>query len=334
MTLHVATPGAAGEWGGSITDNAYIPTLFAKKLEALLYTNTVYDKITNTNFEGQIKSFGDIVKVRIRPSVNVTEYTTEQQVQYREGTEWELETSRDLQIDQGAKWSVGLFDENAAQTDIKNWLSEASADASENTQIYIDNNVLNYLCNPANHDADNKGQFAGKISGDGTTVGVDLGDTGIGEAEPITGGSTGNAHEMLVYMSQVLSEQDVPMQGRWVVLPYWYISRLQLGDLKRADVTNDPTGMIRKGFSGQVAGLDIYESNQIPSTATATYLTEANNYAIPFGVNDACTFAMQVNKSEKLRLQDYFQDVMRGLCVFGRELIFPERAGVAIVTPG
>lgn len=322
-TIRTNYPGTTtAEWGGSITPNAYIPTLFAKNMESLLYTNTVYDKITNTKHEGTVKNQGDIVKIRIRPSVAITAHAVGDAVTYTYGTDWDNVDSRDLVIDQGARWSVGLYDEDATQTDIKNWMSEASADATENMQIHIDKNVLSYMSLAANHAAANKGLTAGAIS-----AGVDLGVT----TDPVTisGGSTGNAHEQIVYMSQVLSEQDVPMQGRWVVLPYWYVSLLQLGDLKRADVTGDNVGMIRKGFQGQVAGMDLYESNQV-SAGVADGLA-AGEYAIPFGVNDATTFALQINKSETLRLQDYFQDVMRGLCIWGREIIFPERTGLCIV---
>ena len=315
-------------WGlgtGVVSDNAMVPVLFAKKMEALLYVNTVYDKITNTNWEGELKNQGDFINVRIRPTVAITAHKIGDAVTYVQGTDWTVNDSRELKVDQGARWSVGLYDEDATQSDIKNWMSEASADATENMQIHLDANVLDYLCDPANHVADNKGLTAGKISS-----GVDLGVT----TDPVvvTGGSSGTAHANLVYMSQILREQDVAPVGNWVVLPYWFVSMLQLGDLKRADVTADSVGMIRKGFSGQVAGLDVYESNQVPDS-TASYLT-TGEFAIPFGVNDACTFALQINKSETLRLQDYFQDVMRGLCIWGRELVFPERAGVMIAKAG
>ena len=43
------------------------------------------------------------------------------------------------------------------------------------------------------------------------------------------------------------------------------------------------------------------------------------------------TFATQLTKTEKLRAESTFGDLMRGLLVYGRQLIYPEALAEAIV---
>lgn len=54
---------------------ANTPIKYSLKLVELLYNETIYTKVTNTNYEGQIKSEGDRVRVRTLGKLTLSPYT-------------------------------------------------------------------------------------------------------------------------------------------------------------------------------------------------------------------------------------------------------------------
>ena len=108
-----------------------------------------------------------------------------------------------------------------------------AADAAERIKIAVDKEVFEYistLAAPAN-----QGATAGAISGS-----VNLGVlAGTGTTLEIT---KDNAIDFIVDINSVLTEANIPTEGRWLILPVWFTALLQKGDLKRADVTGDSTG--------------------------------------------------------------------------------------------
>lgn len=53
---------------------ANTPIKYSLKLVELLYNETIYTKVTNTNYEGQIKSEGDRVRVRTLGKLTLSPY--------------------------------------------------------------------------------------------------------------------------------------------------------------------------------------------------------------------------------------------------------------------
>ena len=49
------------------------------------------------------------------------------------------------------------------------------------------------------------------------------------------------------------------------------------------------------------------------------------------GTSTACSFASQISKTEPLRNQTDFGDIVRGLAVYGRKVVKPEALCTAIV---
>jgi len=54
---------------------ANTPIKYSLKLVELLYNETIYTKITNTNYEGEIRSEGDRVRVRTLGKLTLSDYT-------------------------------------------------------------------------------------------------------------------------------------------------------------------------------------------------------------------------------------------------------------------
>lgn len=178
-------------------------------------------------------------------------------------------------------------------------------DAGERLKIAIDSDVLTYVATAAG--ANNIGASAGAISGD-----VDMGAA----AAPVVL-TVANIIDKIVEANQIMDEADQPDDGRWMVLPAWACAMLKKGDLKRADITGDATGSIRTGLIGTIDRFKIYKSNNLYSVTDGN----ATPFYMPFGTNEAITFASELTKTESLRIPDSFGEYFRGLQVYGRKVI-------------
>jgi hypothetical protein len=70
----------------------------------------------------------------------------------------------------------------------------------------------------------------------------------------------------------------------------------------------------------------------LAATSTGTTLTNAKARRVMVaGTKHATSFAMTVNKTEPLRNQTDFGDIVRGLAVYGRKVVKPEALVVAQV---
>ena len=61
---------------------AFIPTLWSGKLLAKFYQNTMLSEVTNTDYEGELKNQGDTVRIRLAPSISISDYTAGQSLSY------------------------------------------------------------------------------------------------------------------------------------------------------------------------------------------------------------------------------------------------------------
>lgn len=183
-----------------------------------------------------------------------------------------------------------------------------SNDASERLRITTDVDILSYMSTAAA--ATNVGATAGALSAN-INLGI-VGTSGV----PIT---ATNAVDYIVYMNQVLDEANQSSEGRFLVLPAWYCALLKLGDLRRADVSGDGTGVIRSGLIGQVDRTMIYQSNNLMHE---TKVGQECFYAVA-GVKEATSFAMQISKTDTLQIPDSFGEYWRTLFVYGRKVVQP-----------
>lgn len=201
-------------------------------------------------------------------------------------------------------------------------MSLFAKDAGHRIKIATDQEIMEYASTRAA--AKNMGTTAGAISGN-----IDLGAiTGAGASEDIT--ST-NAIEKLVALNQVLDEQNIPQEGRWVILPAWYVALLKLGDLRRADITGDTTGVIRNGLIGQIDRMKVYQSNNLHTATDGD--TETSTYVLA-GTKEAMTFASQIDKVDQLPIPDSFGVYWRTLFVYGRAVVQPQALAALICKKG
>ena len=132
------------------------------------------------------------------------------------------------------------------------------------------------------------------------------------------------AYDQLVDLGVILDTDNVPEEGRWVIVtPAFYGLLLKdsrfiaAGDAQGAQVRTN-------GIVGQAAGFTIHKSNNAPNGPGAG----AGKLVIA-GYNGAVTFAEQINKTEAARKEKGFADIVKGLHLYGAKVVRP--TGLAAV---
>lgn len=289
--------------GSTSHSGTYTPEIWSGKTLVKFYKACVLADISNTDYEGEIKSKGDTVKIRTVPDITISDYEINQKLNYQRPKPGVV----DLSIDKGKYYAVAINDVERLQSDIK-YVEKWSDDAGQQLAISIDRSVLADIY--ADAGADNKGLTAGKISGS-----INMGVTGT----PLEVTKT-NILEVIVDMGVILGEQDRPTTDRFVVLPEIMTGLIKKSDLKDASLSGDGTSILRNGLIGGINHFKIYSSNSL------TTVTDGSNLVFNCiaGHKSALTFASQLTQNETLKNPDDFGDLMRGLQVYGYKVIQPD----------
>jgi hypothetical protein len=281
----------------------FIPEIWSGKILEKFYDATVLAQIANTDYEGEIKKFGDKVHIRTRPTVAIRDYVKGQSLTVDHPDSAGIE----LLIDKGKYYSFVQDDVDKVQSDV-DLLNLWGQDASEQMKIVVDSDVLNGIY--PDFAAKNRGATAGRLSNN-----INLGTTGA----PIALDKT-NVIDKLIDLGQVFDEQNIPETGRWLILPAWASALLKKSDLKDASLTGDGTSVMRNGRLGMIDRFTVYGSNLLP-----TAVDGANTVTrIMAGHKVGLTFASQFVNTETLRAESTFGSIVRGLKVYGYEVVKPE----------
>lgn len=124
---------------------AFTPIKYSLKLVELLYNDTLYPSITNTNYEGAIKDSGDRVRVRTAGKIAMSAYTKGMLLVKQELTP----TYEDLIIDKQYYFSFGVDDIDKMQNDIVA-ITEYAKNTKNDMEDLIDIDVLKYMAEGVN----------------------------------------------------------------------------------------------------------------------------------------------------------------------------------------
>lgn len=307
---------------------AFIPTLWSGKLLAKFYQNTILSEITNTDYEGELKNQGDTVRIRLAPSISIQDYTVGQTLSYEVPTP----IYQDMQVNKGKYFGVQVNDVLAYQADM-DLMNMFTEDAAKQLKISIENEVFFNSFVTEGPAAANEGSTAGAISA-AYNLGTDL--------VPVTGSDVLNT---ILRMSTALDEQNVPEDGRFLVISPYDRHLLMQSNIAQAYFTGDQSSVVRTGKIGMLDRFNVYVSNLLPKggagkalvaglsgVGSGATLTDAvARRTMIAGTKQAVSFAMTVDKTEPLRNQTDFGDIVRGLAVYGRKVVKPEALVVAQV---
>ena len=310
---------------------AFIPTLWSGKLLAKFYQNTMLSEVTNTDYEGELKNQGDTVRIRLAPSISISDYTVGQSLSYEVPTP----SFQDMQVNKGKYFGVQVNDVLAYQSDMS-LMNMFTEDAAKQLKIAIENEVFFNSFVTEGPAAANEGATAGAIS-----AAYNLGT----DTAPIDQATPENVLKAILRMSTALDEQNVPEDGRYLIITPFDRHLLMQSSIAQAYFSGDNSSTVRTGKIGMLDRFSVYVSNLLPKGAAAKALVAGLSAAsggasltdakarrtMIAGTKAATSFAMTINKTEPLRNQTDFGDIVRGLAVYGRKVTKPEALVVAQV---
>jgi len=288
------------------TNEFWVPEIFSKKIQNFFRKSSVIEAITNTDYAGEINAFGDTVKIIKEPTVTVAAYTRASTPSKQYLGDQELS----LVIDKANAFKFVIDDIEEKMSHV-NWASIGASSAAYTLKDTMDSEVITALFSGVSTTgpdhvigADSATANAGlNIANDAIDVGF-----GSGEITPLA---------VMARLSRLLDEQNVPEEGRWFLAnPQWYeelaseSSKLMTSDYNQGD------GGVRNGLvaAGMVRGFKMYKSNNMPS------VSNASGKVICGHISSTAT-AQSILNIETLRDHDTFGDIVRGLHVYGRQVL-------------
>lgn len=308
---------------------------------------------------GEIADFGDTVRIIKEPVISVSQYARGGQIQTQDLVDEDFM----LTIDQANYFAFKVDDIESKMSHI-NWESLASDQAAYRLRDQFDQEVLGYLTGykqTAYHLNASAARVAADIPGTkaiSTATDTELLSSNIlkkGDFKRITTSMAGDHSipiaprlpgatsfptdvvspvDIFGRAAAILTMQRIPLEGRWAVVDPWFMTALKDEDSRLFQGEWGKTGGIYTGKVGSTLhGFRIYESQNLPTVGTGpntsgTANQNSNYGVIVFGTDQALAIAETIKKTEKLRDDDSFGDVIRGLHVYGRKILRPE----AIVT--
>ena len=283
------------------------PTIWSRNFIVNLDKAFVFRNIVNTNYEGEITGYGNIVKINEIGDITVNDYTEDSNITYQTLTD----AQKELVIDQKKYFAFEIDDVAVAQANVS-VMQSAMQKAAHSVGDVID-------------------QFIAELWKEHGLTTSNFGDSSTGTTLYAISTSAMSILQLITKMHQFLDEANAPALGRWAVLTpamhaylkYAGITDNLTGNLKRDDGT--PVG---PGFIGSLLGFDFFSSNNVDKDTSTPPVKR-----VMFGVPDAISFAGQVTKIEPVRRDARFADAVRGLYVYGAKVVRPDYLGVAFVEP-
>ena len=265
----------------------FIPEVWSARLLEHLDKVHVYAALMNRDYEGDIRAYGDTVHINQIGSITINNYTGDD----IEDPEELDSTMMELKIDQAKYFNFQVKDIDNAQSHPK--LVDA---AMQRASYGINDTIDQYLASLL---------LSGAAGGSVITAGTLTSE---------------NAYDYLVDLGVLLNEHNVPMLGRWVVIPPWFHGLL----LKDPRFVGNGTGynqaILQGGWVGDAAGFRIHLSNNVPLSS--------GTYSVIAGTNAAGSFAEQLVELEAYRREENFSDAVKGLHVYGAKVTQPEALAV------
>jgi N4-gp56 family major capsid protein len=267
----------------------FIPQIWSARVLAALQKSLIYAQagVVNRDYEGEISAAGDTVRINSIGDVTIKDYTRNADIEAPEELS-DAQTMLTITQEKYFNFAVDDVDKRQAKG---NYFDEAMQRSGYGLRDKAD-------------------QFIAAKYTDVPTANM-LGD----DTTPIVPTAT-TAYEKLVDLGVILSENNVPKEGRFAIVPPWFYGLLQKDDRFVKAGTMKTDEVLRNGQIGSAAGFTVMESNNVPNTA-------GTKYKIIAGHPMAASYAEQIVKVEAYRPEKRFSDAVKGLHVYGAKLVRP-----------
>lgn len=273
-----------------VSTTNFIPEIWTARLLSSLKKNTVAAALVNRDYEGEIKVKGDTVNITSISPPTIGDYSAHVDISVEALTD----ANRKLIIDQSKYFAFEVDDIERAQVVSEGaLLAEATDQAGYGLRDVADRFLFETMANGASTAAPDN------------------------VIEEMTPANPGEAYELLVDISVLLDQSNVPSDGRWVVVSPSFHGLL-LKDSRFVSAGDDAGAVVRRnGRVGEAAGLQVHKSNNLPDGATTGTVQIA-------GYRGATSYAEQIAQMEGLRMEKRFADMVRGLHLYGAKVVRPE----------
>jgi N4-gp56 family major capsid protein len=267
----------------------FIPQIWSARLLASLKKSLVYGQtgIVNRDYEGEIKEKGNTVKISSIGAVTVSDHSKNTDLTAPEA----LNDAQQVLVIEKAKYFNFQVDD---------------VDRVQGTPAVMDQAMVE----AAYALADQTDQYIAGLYTEALAANL-LGTTG----SPTSIATAAAAYEALVDLGVLLTQSNIPTQGRWAIVPPWFYGRLLKDDrfVRAGTVATDQ--VLRNGQIGEAAGFSVMQSNNVPNDGAGA------KYRVIAGHPMAISFAEQVSKVEAYRPERRFADAVKGLHLYGAKLV-------------
>lgn len=241
----------------------FIPELWSRQLLKDFRRKLVFARLVNRNYEGEIKQYGDTVKITTPGKITVNNYAGT--VNY----ETPDSTQQSLIIDKQRYAAFQIGDVIAAQANV-----DLMSTYMEETGIAL----------------------AGDVDQDLAGLYTEAGDNSLSISLTTTSPRE-DLYPVLVDAGKILSKKDVPREGRWVVISEdAYAHVLKEPQFIHASVAGDE--VLRTGAVGMIAGFQVHTSNNlVESSPNVRQYLYGTNAAITFAEQITRTEALRRESS-------------------------------------
>jgi len=274
----------------------FIPEVWRAQLLVALEKSLVYAApgVVNRNYEGDISGYGDTVHITNLVDPTIGTYTAHTDITIEDVDD----AKQTLLIDQSKYFAFEVDDIEARQAR-GGVLDEQARKAAYKLRDVADQFVATTMA-----------------------AGVDAGNL-IAEQTLSTAAA---AYDLLVDLGVRLDEDNVPTEGRFVVVTPKFHGLLlkdsrfiSAGDAQGASVRTN-------GLIGEAAGFSVRKSNNAPDGPGV-----GAGKLILAGSDIATTYAEQIAKVEAGRLEKRFADFVKGLHLYGSKVVRPTALAAADV---
>ena len=299
---------------GNLPNGNWSPIIYSKMVQLAFRKETVCGSITNSDYTGEIAESGDTVKIIKEPNIEVSAYVRGQTVRAQDLDDDEII----LIIDKANHFAFRVNDIEKKQSHV-DWEAKATDQAAYRLRDAFDTEILSYMAGYLGTDDGELDLSGHKIGASGAPIEITTG--GTPSATLFTPLGIINRFERL------LSQQNVPDEGRWFVADPVFYEKLGDEDSKFIDNDTADKGVLRNGrvHIGKVRGFEMYRSNNLPTLGSGPSAnTTSDHGVIMAGHTSSTASAEQMNVVETLRDSGDFADLTRGLHLYGRKVLRSE----------
>ncbi len=265
----------------------FIRNVWAASIEMALQKVLVYQSVANTNYEGQLQNLNDEVTILQIGKPTAKAYTKDADIAAPEKIN---DAAAKLKADQAYYFNFAVNDVEAVQKK-----QELLAACTQEAGYAFADAVDQYM--------------AGLYAQAGLTL--------YSNDTPADVTSL-NVDDILLEAAEKMSENDIPKQNRFIIIPDWFCTKMILAGLA---VKTQNDALYDNSVIARRHNFDIIVSNNVSKNSTSW-----DKSRIIAGVRGkSFTFAGVISSVEAYRPEKRFEDAVKGLYIFGGKCVRPDQ---------